>query len=158
LPCDPPTIPPSSPARRQGRGASPGDQPPPPPPAPPQQLLPRANTRRCLAMSHEEGWPDALLTEDAITNVHRRFCTRGRSRPPGRSACRQLPRHWTGCGVVVFGNDPRAQLPPLHNSRFFAVGRPLRGRRSTPPVCGFHAMSNHPFIVGGTDRFDSFGV
>ena len=60
-----------------------------------------------------------------------------------------IPRGIDGCGVVVF------TLPLEHMARAYArLARAARDGEEIPSRI-LHAMQTRPFLVGGTDRFDS---
>ena len=99
-----------------------------------------------LARAHTAGWPT--------------FGYERRDHPVQR-CCHQVVARWAGlaesdvhqavdgCGVVVFA------LPLEHMAR--AYGRLALAMRDGDDVAGriHRAMSSRPFLVGGTDRFDS---
>jgi len=99
-----------------------------------------------LAMARQKGWPTrgyegrehnvqrAILHEIALwTGV----------------PCNKITQAVDGCGVVVFGMTLERMARAY--SRFARAA--ARGEEYPRRVV--NAMSNHPFLVGGTDRFDS---
>ncbi|MEO8580271.1 MAG: asparaginase [Gemmatimonadales bacterium] len=99
-----------------------------------------------LAMAHQKGWPTrgyenkdhnvqrAILHEIALwTGV----------------PCGQITQAVDGCGVVVFGMTLERMARAY--SRFAVAA--ARGEEYPQRVV--RAMAAHPFLVGGTDRFDS---
>ena len=99
-----------------------------------------------LAMAHQKGWPTrgyesrdhnvqrAILHEIALwTGV----------------PCGKITQAVDGCGVVVFGMTLERMARAY--SRFAVAAS--RGEEYPRRVVG--AMATHPFLVGGTDRFDS---
>ncbi len=99
-----------------------------------------------LAMAHQKGWTTrgyegpghnvqrAILHEIALwTGV----------------PCNKITQAVDGCGVVVFGMTLERMARAY--SRFAVAA--ARGEEYPRRVV--NAMSNHPFLVGGTDRFDS---
>lgn len=99
-----------------------------------------------LAMARQKGWPTrgyegrdhnvqrGILHEIALwTGV----------------PCNKITQAVDGCGVVVFGMTLERMARAY--SRFARAA--ARGEEYPRRVV--NAMSNHPFLVGGTDRFDS---
>ncbi|HTR79583.1 MAG TPA: asparaginase [Gemmatimonadaceae bacterium] len=99
-----------------------------------------------LARAHTAGWP--------TVGYERRD-------HPVQRCCHQVVARWAGlaeddvhlavdgCGVVVFA----MRLEDMAR----AYGRLARAMREGEEIAGRiqHAMSSRPFLVGGTDRFDS---
>lgn len=99
-----------------------------------------------LARAHTAGWP--LYGYE-------------RAEHPVQRCCLEVVAQWSevpereiglavdGCGVVVFN------LPLLHMALAWARLASAAERGEDPAARILHAMQTRPFLVGGTDRFDS---
>jgi L-asparaginase II len=99
-----------------------------------------------LAHAHSSGWPA--------------FGYERQSHPVQRDCLNEVAR-WTelapseivqavdGCGCVVFG------MPLASMARAYAHLADAARRSASTPLRIVHAMQTRPFLVGGTDRFDS---
>jgi L-asparaginase II len=99
-----------------------------------------------LARAVTEGWPAAGY--ERAEHPVQQGCTAEVARWTGvDAAC--IPTSVDGCGVVVYG------LPLEAMARAF--GRLARAARADDdvPARVVHAMRTRPFLVGGTDRFDT---
>src|SRR5438105_2740460 len=99
-----------------------------------------------LAMAHQKGWPTRGY-ERREHNVQRAILHEV-SLWTG-VPCGQITQAVDGCGVVVFGMTLERMARAY--SRFAVAA--ARGEEYPRRVVS--AMSTHPFLVGGTDRFDS---
>jgi L-asparaginase II len=99
-----------------------------------------------LARARSEGWS----TEGYERDDHRvqRDATREVARWSGVSGA-QLLRGVDGCGVVVYG------LPLDAMARAYARFARAAQCGDDVPARIAHAMGTRPFLIGGTDRFDS---
>jgi L-asparaginase II len=99
-----------------------------------------------LARAVAEGWPHQGY--ELAAHPVQRACTDSVARWCGLDAA-DIPQAVDGCGVVVYA------LPLEAMARAFA--RLACRARSGDDVPGrvVHAMRTRPFLVGGTDRFDS---
>ena len=99
-----------------------------------------------LARAHTAGWsPVGYEREDHPVQQE---ILREVARWTGVSADR-IPRAIDGCGVVVFA------LPLTPMAQAFARLADEARRSHEIPSRIVHAMQTRPFLVGGTDRFDS---
>ena len=99
-----------------------------------------------LAMAHHKGWPTRGY-EGREHNVQRGILHEialWTGLP-----CSKIAQAVDGCGVVVFGMTLERMARAY--SRFAVAA----ARGEEVPRRVVNAMSNHPFLVGGTDRFDS---
>ncbi len=99
-----------------------------------------------LARAHTAGWPHYGYE---------------RSEHPVQRCCLETVAEWSdvpeaeiglavdGCGVVVFN------LPLLNMALAWARLGATAGQGEDPAARILHAMQTRPFLVGGTDRFDS---
>lgn len=99
-----------------------------------------------LAMAHQKGWSTRGY-EGPEHNVQRAILHEI-SLWTG-VPCNKITQAVDGCGVVVFGMTLERMARAY--SRFAVAA--ARGEEYPRRVV--NAMSNHPFLVGGTDRFDS---
>ena len=99
-----------------------------------------------LAMAHQKGWPTRGY-ERREHNVQRTILHEI-SLWTG-VPCGKITQAVDGCGVVVFGMTLERMARAY--SRFAVAA--ARGEEYPQRVV--NAMSKHPFLVGGTDRFDS---
>ena len=99
-----------------------------------------------LAMAHQKGWPTRGY-ERREHNVQRAILHEV-SLWTG-VPCGQITQAVDGCGVVVFGMTLERMARAY--SRFAIAA--ARGEEYPRRVV--NTMSTHPFLVGGTDRFDS---
>lgn len=99
-----------------------------------------------LAMARQKGWPTRGY-EGRDHNVQRAILHEI-SLWTGLP-CGKIKQAVDGCGVVVFGMTLERMARAY--SRFAVAA--ARGEEYPRRVV--NAMSNHPFLVGGTDRFDS---
>ena len=99
-----------------------------------------------LAMAHHKGWATRGY-EGPEHNVQRAILHEI-SLWTG-VPCNKITQAVDGCGVVVFGMTLERMARAY--SRFAVAA--ARGEEYPRRVV--NAMSNHPFLVGGTDRFDS---
>jgi len=99
-----------------------------------------------LARARTQGWS----TEGYERDDHpvQRHCTRAVARWSGIDAD-ALIRAIDGCGVVVYA------LPLDAMARSYARLALAAQRGDDVPARVAHAMATRPFLVGGTDRFDS---
>jgi L-asparaginase II len=99
-----------------------------------------------LAMAHQKGWP----TNGYERPEHQvqRFILHEIALWTG-VPCSKITQAVDGCGVVVFGMTLERMARAY--SRFAIAAE--RGEEYPRRVV--NAMSAHPFLVGGTDRFDS---
>ena len=99
-----------------------------------------------LARAHTAGWP-TYGYERVEHQVQRDILQR-----IGRWAevdPEQIPRAIDGCGVAEFS------LPLQAMAHAYARLGDAARRREEVPLRVLHAMGSRPFLVGGTDRFDS---
>jgi L-asparaginase II len=99
-----------------------------------------------LAMAHQKGWT-ARGYERREHNVQRAILQEI-SLWTG-VPCGKITQAVDGCGVVVFGMTLERMARAY--SRFAVAS----ARGEEIPLRVINAMSTHPFLVGGTDRFDS---
>src|SRR2546423_2607490 len=99
-----------------------------------------------LALAHQKGWPTRGY-ERREHNVQRTILHEI-SLWTG-VPCGKITQAVDGCGVVVFGMTLERMARAY--SRFAVAA----ARGEEIPGRGVNAMSKHPFLVGGTDRFDS---
>ncbi|HEY7235554.1 MAG TPA: asparaginase [Gemmatimonadaceae bacterium] len=99
-----------------------------------------------LARAHTAGWP--AFGYEREEHPVQQFCLEAVAKWAGlpQSA---VGRAVDGCGAVVFS------LPLEHMARAYA--NLARAAREDDEVTGriVHAMQTRPFLIGGTDRFDS---
>ncbi len=99
-----------------------------------------------LARAATQGWPTAGYERDE--HPVQRACTDAVARWSGVPA-EALRRSVDGCGVVVYG------LPLDGMARSYARFAAAARRGDEVPSRIAHAMRTRPFLVGGTDRFDT---
>jgi L-asparaginase II len=99
-----------------------------------------------LARAHVAGWP--TYGYERRDHPVQRCCLESVSAWSGLEAPR-VGRAVDGCGVVAFA------LPLEHMARAWSrLARAARDGADAPSRI-LHAMSTRPFLVGGTDRFDT---
>jgi L-asparaginase II len=99
-----------------------------------------------LAHAHASGWP--AFGYERQDHPVQRDCLNEVARWSGLAA-HEIVQAVDGCGCVVFG------LPLESMARAYARLADA-ARRSAPTATRIvHAMQTRPFLVGGTDRFDS---
>lgn len=99
-----------------------------------------------LAQAVAEGWPHEGY--ELPGHPVQRACTAAVARWTGLDATR-IPTSVDGCGVVVYA------LPLEAMARAFARLACTALRGSDVPERILHAMRTRPFLVGGTERFDT---
>lgn len=99
-----------------------------------------------LARAHTAGWP--TYGYERREHPVQRCCLQTSAKWAGIDESR-IGQAVDGCGVVAFS------LPLEHMAR--AWSRLGRASRDSGSIAGriIHAMSTRPFLVGGTERFDS---
>jgi L-asparaginase II len=99
-----------------------------------------------LAYSHSSGWP--TLGDEGVCHPVQQHALDRVSLWSGVPV-QKIVQATDGCGVVAFG------LPLQSMARAFARLGAAARRREEVPARIVDAMLTHPFLVGGTDRFDT---
>jgi L-asparaginase II len=99
-----------------------------------------------LGRAHSEGWP--AFGYERLDHPVQRDCLASVAQWSGLAADR-INRAVDGCGVVEFA------LPLESMARAYARLADSARRSVEIPSRIVHAMQTRPFLVGGTDRFDS---
>jgi L-asparaginase II len=99
-----------------------------------------------LARAHTAGWP--AYGYEREQHPVQRYCLETVARWSGLPEA-SIGQAVDGCGAVVFS------LPLLNMAQAYA--NLARAARDDDEIAGrvLHAMQTRPFLVGGTDRFDS---
>jgi L-asparaginase II len=99
-----------------------------------------------LAHAHSSGWP--AFGYERQDHPVQRDCLKEVARWTGLAPS-EIVQAVDGCGCVVFG------MPLESMARAYARLADGARRSSPTPTRIVHAMQTRPFLVGGTDRFDS---
>ncbi|HET7623517.1 MAG TPA: asparaginase [Gemmatimonadaceae bacterium] len=99
-----------------------------------------------LAFAHETGWP--TLGYEAVCHPVQQHALERVSLWSGVPV-EKIVQATDGCGVIAFG------LPLQSMARAFARLGAAARRNEEVPARIVGAMLTHPFLVGGTDRFDT---
>ncbi len=99
-----------------------------------------------LAHAHSSGWP--AFGYERQDHPVQRDCLKEVARWTGLPAS-DIVQAVDGCGCVVFG------MPLEAMARAYARLADAARRSANTPLRIVHAMQTRPFLVGGTDRFDS---